>query len=74
MAIRLHMNHDLSKEKQKVLHLMPCKIYGDEFANVSSYFTPYIHKMDNERKFIKFESTVNKYICLYIYFSQKILF
>ncbi|KAG6804501.1 ribonuclease H2 subunit C [Apis mellifera caucasica] len=48
MAIRLHMNHDLSKEKQKVLHLMPCKIYGDEFANVSSYFTPYIHKMDNE--------------------------
>lgn len=69
MAIRLHMNHDLSEEKQKVLHLMPCKIYGDEFANVSSYFTPYIHKVDNERKFIKFESIINKYICLCIYFS-----
>ncbi|XP_033191794.1 ribonuclease H2 subunit C [Bombus vancouverensis nearcticus] len=48
MAIRLHMNHDLSEEKQSVLHLMPCKIYGDESANVSTYFTPYIREVDDK--------------------------
>ncbi|XP_034171008.1 ribonuclease H2 subunit C isoform X1 [Osmia lignaria lignaria] len=48
MAIRLHINHDLSEVKENVLHLMPCKIYGDESANVSSYFTPYIRNIDGE--------------------------
>ncbi|XP_043253222.1 ribonuclease H2 subunit C [Colletes latitarsis] len=48
MAIRLHMKHDLSEAKENVLHLMPCKIHGDESANVSSYFTPYIRKIDDE--------------------------
>ncbi|CAK9826130.1 Ribonuclease H2 subunit C [Anthophora retusa] len=48
MAIRLHMKQNLSKEKESVLHLMPCKICGDESANVSSYFTPYIRQVDDE--------------------------
>ncbi|XP_076176414.1 ribonuclease H2 subunit C isoform X2 [Ptiloglossa arizonensis] len=48
MAIRLHMKHDLSEAKENILHLMPCKIHGDESANVSSYFTPYIRKIDDE--------------------------
>ncbi|XP_043602737.1 ribonuclease H2 subunit C isoform X2 [Bombus pyrosoma] len=56
MAIRLHMNHDLSEEKQSVLHLMPCKIYGDESANVSTYFTPYIREVDDKGKKITLPS------------------
>ncbi|XP_076677109.1 ribonuclease H2 subunit C [Andrena cerasifolii] len=48
MAIRLHMKHDLSEEKENVMHLMPCKIHGNESANVSSYFTPYVQKIDDE--------------------------
>ncbi|XP_017876794.1 ribonuclease H2 subunit C [Ceratina calcarata] len=48
MAIRLHMKHDLSKEKESVLHLMPCKIRGNEPAKVSDFFTPYIRKIDDE--------------------------
>ncbi|CAL7936616.1 unnamed protein product [Xylocopa violacea] len=47
MAIHLHVNHDLAEEKESVLHLMPCKIYGNESANVSSFFTPYIRKTDD---------------------------
>lgn len=31
---------------------MPCKIHSNDSANVSSYFTPYIRKIDDERKFI----------------------
>lgn len=59
MAIRLHMKHDLSEEKENVMHLMPCKIHGNESANVSSYFTPYVQKIDDESKFLKFR------FCLY---------
>lgn len=69
MAIRLHMNHDLSQEKQSVLHLMPCKIYGDESANVSTYFTPYIREVDDKGKFIKFELIIDKYTCMFVCIS-----
>lgn len=48
MAVRLHIENDLGEQKQSILHLMPCKIHGDEVANVSSYFEPYIHKTDGE--------------------------
>ncbi|XP_029165484.1 ribonuclease H2 subunit C [Nylanderia fulva] len=49
MAIRLHMNkEDLAKQEESELHLMPCKIHGDEAANVSSYLKPYIRKVDEE--------------------------
>ncbi|KAK1131503.1 hypothetical protein K0M31_017785 [Melipona bicolor] len=48
MAIRLHMSYDLSEEKRRTLHLMPCKICGDKSANVSTYFTPYICRRDDE--------------------------
>lgn len=41
MAVRLHIENDLGEQKQSILHLMPCKIHGDEVANVSSYFEPY---------------------------------
>lgn len=54
MAIHLHMKNDLPEGKGRVLHLMPCKIHGDESANVSSYFAPYIRKIDDERKFNNF--------------------
>lgn len=49
MAIRLHMNkEDLAKQEESELHLVPCKIHGDETANVSSYFKPYIRRVDEE--------------------------
>lgn len=48
MAIRLHMKHDLSKQEESVLHLMPCKICGDEPAKVADFFTPFIRKIDDE--------------------------
>lgn len=51
MAIRLHINkEDLTKQEESELHLMPCKIHGDQAANVSSYFKPYICKIDEERE------------------------
>lgn len=51
MAIRLNLKKDmLANEKESVLHLMPCDIHGDEPALVSSYFTPYIRKKDDERE------------------------
>ncbi|XP_070162629.1 ribonuclease H2 subunit C [Polyergus mexicanus] len=50
MAIRLHINEeDLAKQEESELHFMPCKIHGDEVANVSSYFKPYIYKIDEEQ-------------------------
>ncbi|XP_012272325.1 ribonuclease H2 subunit C isoform X2 [Orussus abietinus] len=43
MAVHLHIKSEfIEGEKESVLHLMPCKINGDEAAKVSSYFTPYI--------------------------------
>ncbi|XP_076376008.1 ribonuclease H2 subunit C [Megalopta genalis] len=47
MAIRLHVKQDISGTKENVLHLMPCKIHGNESANVSTYFKPYIRKVDD---------------------------
>ncbi|KAG7206777.1 hypothetical protein KM043_000691 [Ampulex compressa] len=48
MAIRLHFKKIFGEEKSPTLHLMPCKIHGDEPANVSSYFTPYIRQVDDK--------------------------
>ncbi|XP_072746367.1 ribonuclease H2 subunit C [Anoplolepis gracilipes] len=49
MAIRLHNNkEDLAKKDESELHLIPCKIHGDQAANVSSYLNPYIRKIDEE--------------------------
>ncbi|XP_012260876.1 ribonuclease H2 subunit C [Athalia rosae] len=49
MAIHLNLKKELlSNETESVLHLMPCDIHGDEAAHVSSYFTPYIRKLDDE--------------------------
>ncbi|GAB1865787.1 Ribonuclease H2 subunit C [Camponotus japonicus] len=49
MAIRLHINKkDLAKQEESELHLMPCKIHGDQAANVSSYFESSIRKIDEE--------------------------
>ncbi|KAH0955461.1 hypothetical protein HN011_007806 [Eciton burchellii] len=49
MAIRLHVNNkNLDDQKESELHFMPCKIQGDEPAKVSSFFKPYIHKIDEE--------------------------
>jgi len=49
MVTRLHINNkDLVDRDEPKLHLMPCKIYGDEAANVSSFFKPYIRKTDEE--------------------------
>lgn len=51
MAIRLHINNqDLVDKKESELHLMPCKIHGDEAAKVSSFFKPHIRKIDKECK------------------------
>lgn len=51
MAIRLHINKkDLAKQEESELHLMPCKIHGDQPANVSSYFKSCIREFDGERK------------------------
>jgi len=51
MAIRLHINNnDLVNQKKSELHFMPCKIHGDEAAKVSSFFKPYIRKIDKECK------------------------
>lgn len=61
MAIRLHMSYDLSEEKRRILHLMPCKICGDKSANVSTYFTPYICKRNDEGTFVKFEFIIDKH-------------
>lgn len=50
MAVRLHINQkDLAKQESE-LHLMPCKIHGDQAANVSSYFKSFIRKIDEERE------------------------
>ncbi|XP_011348158.1 ribonuclease H2 subunit C isoform X1 [Ooceraea biroi] len=49
MAIRLHINHkNLDNQKESELHLMPCKIHGDECAKVSSFFKPYIREINDE--------------------------
>lgn len=49
MAIHLNLKKEiLTSEKEAVLHLIPCEIHGDEPALVSSYFTPYIRKKDDE--------------------------
>ncbi|XP_032681238.1 ribonuclease H2 subunit C [Odontomachus brunneus] len=48
MAVRLHINKDPASQKDSELHLMPCKIHGDESAKVSSFFKPYIRKVDEE--------------------------
>ncbi|XP_011630478.1 LOW QUALITY PROTEIN: ribonuclease H2 subunit C [Pogonomyrmex barbatus] len=49
MVTRLYINDkDLVDREESVLHLMPCKIYGDEAANVSSFFKPYIRKIDEK--------------------------
>ncbi|KYN15333.1 Ribonuclease H2 subunit C [Trachymyrmex cornetzi] len=49
MVTRLHINEkDLVDRDESELHFMPCKIQGDEAANVSSFFKPYIRKLDEE--------------------------
>lgn len=48
MAIRLHVNKDLPNKQKSTLHLLPCKIHGDQPAKVSSYFEPCIRKIDEE--------------------------
>ncbi|XP_036148819.1 uncharacterized protein LOC105833460 [Monomorium pharaonis] len=49
MVIRLHVNNeDLIDRDESELHFMPCKIHGDETANISSYFKPYIHSTEEE--------------------------
>ncbi|XP_015605875.1 ribonuclease H2 subunit C [Cephus cinctus] len=51
MAIHLHIKKEtLESEKESVLHLMPCKIDGDETAKVSKYFTPYISEVNDDYK------------------------
>lgn len=51
MVTRLHINEkDLVNRDESELHFMPCKIHGDEAANVSSFFKPYIRKLDEECK------------------------
>ncbi|XP_011067536.1 PREDICTED: ribonuclease H2 subunit C isoform X2 [Acromyrmex echinatior] len=51
MVTRLHINEkDLVNRDESELHFMPCKIHGDEAANVSSFFKPYIRKLDEEWK------------------------
>ncbi|XP_063995223.1 ribonuclease H2 subunit C [Diachasmimorpha longicaudata] len=49
MSIHLEIKKEhLETEMDTVLHSMPCKIYGDTPANVSTYFTPYIRKSDDK--------------------------
>ncbi|XP_043477755.1 ribonuclease H2 subunit C [Leptopilina heterotoma] len=48
MSIHMHFNKEEIPEKESVLHLMPCKIHGDESAKVSSYFEPYIRQENDE--------------------------
>ncbi|XP_020290648.1 ribonuclease H2 subunit C [Pseudomyrmex gracilis] len=48
MRLRLHVNKNLNNQEESELHLMPCKIHGDEPVKVSSFFKPYIHKVDEE--------------------------
>lgn len=48
MAIRLHVNNNSTDQKESELHLLPCKIHGDESAKVSSFFKPYIRKISDE--------------------------
>lgn len=48
MSIHMHFNKEEIPEKESVLHLMPCKIHGDESAKVSSYFEPYIRQENEE--------------------------
>ena len=56
MAVHLHFKKEDIAEKEPVLHLMPCKIHGDEPANVSSYFQPYIRAENDECKFLRLDS------------------
>ncbi|XP_071578590.1 ribonuclease H2 subunit C [Temnothorax nylanderi] len=46
MVTRLHINDKDLVDRDAELHFMPCKIHGDETANVSSYFKPYIRRID----------------------------
>lgn len=49
MSVRLHVNNKKPDNQEECeLHLMPCKIQGDEPAKVSSFFEPYIRKIDDE--------------------------
>lgn len=49
MVTRLHVNgKDLADRDGSELHFMPCKIHGDEAANVSSFFKPYVRRVDEE--------------------------
>lgn len=55
MAIRLTINKQhIEAKEETILHSIPCKIHGDEIANVSKYFTPYIHKNDDKSKLLLF--------------------
>lgn len=53
MRLRLHVNKNLNNQEESELHLMPCKIHGDEPVKVSSFFKPYIRKVDEERESVK---------------------
>ncbi|XP_011136058.1 ribonuclease H2 subunit C isoform X1 [Harpegnathos saltator] len=48
MAVRLHISKDPTCQRDSEVHLMPCKIHGDESAKVSSFFKPYMRKVDEE--------------------------
>lgn len=57
MVIHLHIKkEDVSKTKNPVLHSMPCKIHGDDNANVEKYFNPYMKNVDDECKFSSINS------------------
>ena len=53
MAVHLHFKKEDIVDKEPIMHLMPCKIQGDESAKVSSYFEPYIRPENDECKYFE---------------------
>ena len=39
--------------KEPELHSMPCKIHGDDSANVATHFKPYIKNIDDECEYFE---------------------
>lgn len=55
MAVRLTLKKEhIEGKEESILHSVPCKIHGDESANVGKYFTPYIRKYDDKRELFFF--------------------
>lgn len=60
MVTRLHVNNeDLVDRDESELHLMPCKIHGDQAAKVSSYFKPYMREIDEECEWLWVEGDLD---------------